>query len=240
MADTNLYDPVFVRRLFDEMARTYGVVNMISSFGFARRWRRQCLQSIDLAPDSTVLDLMTGMGELCPGLAKLVGPSGSIVALDISPVMCERARQHAPPANRPALEVLEADALECPLADASVDGVVSTFGLKTFDQTQLATLARQVERVLRPVGQFAFLEISVPKWRLLRWPYMAYLHYLIPLIGQLALGNPDNYRLLGIYTQAFGNCEPTVRHFADAGLQVELRSYFFGCATGVVGSKPLP
>ena len=64
MAREDLYDPAFVRGLFDEMAATYGPVNLLSSFGFCIRWRRQCLRLIDLRPGSTVLDLMCGMGEL--------------------------------------------------------------------------------------------------------------------------------------------------------------------------------
>jgi hypothetical protein len=31
------YDPARVRALFDEMAATYGIVNLVASFGFAAR-----------------------------------------------------------------------------------------------------------------------------------------------------------------------------------------------------------
>ena len=64
MTRPDLYDPTFVTSLFDEMARTYGVVNLVSSFGFTLLWRRQCLRSIRIDPSDEVLDLMTGMGEL--------------------------------------------------------------------------------------------------------------------------------------------------------------------------------
>jgi demethylmenaquinone methyltransferase/2-methoxy-6-polyprenyl-1,4-benzoquinol methylase len=237
MTQDDIYDPLFVGRLFDEMSRTYGVVNMISSLGFARRWRRQCLRSISIPRSAVILDLMTGTGELCPDLLSLLGPAGRIQALDISAEMCGRARTHVSPDESPRLHILQADALCCPVEDESVDCIVSTFGLKTFNSRQLARLATEVCRVLRPGGQFAFLEISVPRSGLLRLPYMAYLHYVIPLIGRLALGNPDNYRLLGIYTSTFGDCRKTADCFASAGLAVEYRAYFFGCATGVTGVK---
>lgn len=239
MTQQDIYAPSFVASLFDDMARTYGVVNLISSFGFARRWRRQCLNSIHISHGSAVLDLMTGMGELCPDLLRTVGPDGKVRAVDISPEMCNRARQHVPK-NEPRLQVIEADALQCPIEDGSVDYVVSTFGLKTFNPMQLDKLAREVARVLRPGGQFAFLEISVPHARVLSWPYMFYLNRLIPLIGRLAFGNPDNYRLLGVYTSAFKNCKSVADCFASAELSVDYRSYFFGCATGIAGSKPNP
>lgn len=238
MTQRDIYDPSFVAELFDEMARTYGVVNLISSFGFARRWRRQCLRSIEITSGATVLDLMTGMGELCPDLLRTIGLAGKVQAIDISPVMCARAKQYASTTQEGRLHVIQADALNCPIDDESVDYVVSTFGLKTFNSHQLAALANEVARILRPGGQFAFVEISVPRARLLQWPYMFYLNQLIPMIGRLALGNPDNYRLLGVYTSAFQDCETAGDCFTAAGLQVQHHSYFFGCATGITGRKP--
>ncbi len=237
MAQPDIYDPSFVRRLFDEMARTYGVVNLISSLGFTRRWRRQCLRSVQIGTGTTVLDLMTGMGELCRDLLHIIGPTGTIRAIDISPVMCERAQKQVSLVDQSRLQVIQADALNCPIEDESVDYVVSTFGLKTLNSRQLKTLALQVSRVLRPGGQFALLEISVPKSPLLRWPYMVYINYIIPLIGRLALGNPDNYRLLGVYTAAFQDCRRAADYFTAANLQVQYRRYFFGCATGITGVK---
>ena len=239
MTKRDIYAPAFVKDLFDEMAQTYGVVNLISSLGFARQWRRQCIRSIQLSPDAIVLDLMTGMGELCPHLLNLIGNNGTVYAVDLSPVMCYRARQHMKNCEM-RLQVIEANALNCPFEDESIDAVVSTFGLKTFDSRQLAMLAREVARILRPGGQFTFLEISVPPSWILRLPYMFYVNWIIPVIGWLALGNPDSYRLLGIYTSAFQNCNTTAACFASAGLAVNNQSYFFGCATGISGFKPHP
>ena len=136
--------------------------------------------------------------------------------------------------------MIEADALECPLGASSVDMIFCTFGLKTFSETQLSSLAAEVTRMLRPGGTFAFLEISVPPNPLLRIPFLFYLQQVVPLLGRLFLGNPENYRMLGVYTRAFHNCQTTGSLFAKAGLQIHFRSYFFGCATGFVGCKPLP
>lgn len=75
---------------------------------------------------------------------------------------------------------------------------------------------------------------------MIRLPYMFYINWIIPMIGWLASGNPDNYRLLGIYTSAFQNCNLTAASFAAAGPAVNRQSYFFGCATGISGLKPHP
>jgi demethylmenaquinone methyltransferase/2-methoxy-6-polyprenyl-1,4-benzoquinol methylase len=234
----DIYRPEFVKDLFDEMSRTYGIVNLISSFGFCVRWRRQCLDQVEIQAGAVVFDLMSGMGELWPGLATRTGPTGRIRAVDFSPVMCAQSRKTAERLHGVDIELREEDVLQNSIPDGSADIIVSSFGLKTFTSEQRACLAQEVARILRPGGKLSFLEISVPSSPLLRWPYMVYLKYGIPLMGRLLLGNPDNYRMLGIYTEAYQDCSEFVQHCRDAGLQVRQQRFFFGCATGVVGEKP--
>jgi demethylmenaquinone methyltransferase/2-methoxy-6-polyprenyl-1,4-benzoquinol methylase len=234
-ADVDLYDPAFVRRLFDEMSTTYGTVNVFSSFGFCIRWRRQCVNAIHLPTAAAVVDLMSGMGELHDPLRRQ-GKAGTVIAVDVSAAMCRQAERLD--RRRLPMAVVQADALRLPLADQSADAVICSFGLKTFSPTQIEQLAQQVHRILRPGGAFSFLEISVPPNRLLRWPYLFYLNRVIPRIGRLFMGNPDNYRLLGVYTTRFGGCRQARDAFASAGLEARLASYFFGCATGVIGCRP--
>jgi demethylmenaquinone methyltransferase/2-methoxy-6-polyprenyl-1,4-benzoquinol methylase len=235
----DLYRPEFVRRLFDEMSQTYGVVNLIASFGFCVLWRRQCTRQVDIRAGETVFDLMSGMGELWPAVAAMVGPVGRLCGVDFSPAMCARSRRTAERIQGPNVEMREEDILDNSIPRGAADVVVSSFGLKTFTREQRARLAGEIARVLRPGGRLSLLEISVPTALVLRWPYMAYLDYVVPLIGRLLLGNPDNYRLLGVYTSRFRDCSDFVVQCADAGLRVRLRRFFFGCATAVVGEKPL-
>jgi len=233
-----IYEPAFIAGLFNEMAQTYGLVNLITSFGFAAIWRKQALARAAIRSGQTVVDFMTGMGELGPNVGRRLGPTGSLVAVDISPVMCERARGTFARLRCQA-SVLEQDALFSTIPNHSADALVSTFGLKTFSATQLRTLASEVSRILKPGGSFSFLEISVPPNRLLRWPYQFYINRVIPLVGRLLLGNPDNYRMLGVYTRKFGTCQAFVDDLRAVGLTTQPESFFFGCATGVSGVKPL-
>lgn len=232
----NIYSPEFVSALFDEMSATYGVVNVISSFGFCVRWRRQCVERVSIAPGDTVCDLMAGMGELWPAVARQLDFTGCIRTVDISPVMCERSRSTAAQIRTP-VDIRLGDALRSDLPDSAADVVLSCFGLKTFSRPQLYELALQLERILKPGGCFSCLEISVPSSALLRIPYLFYLTSVIPLIGWAFLGNPDNYRWLGVYTKAFVNCDVFVDACRAAGLVAERQSFFFGCATAVVGRK---
>lgn len=239
MSNTEIYEPDFVQALFDEMATTYDMVNRISSFGFNSRWRRQCLEAIPISPGDQVLDMMSGMGELSVQLAKSVANVRAITAVDFSPVMCGSARRRAEGVGRCPIEIVSADVLTVDLPRASFDVILSTFGLKTFSIEQRERLAQRVRELLKPGGRLSFLEISVPPSRVLSVPYLFYLRRVIPWIGAMLLGNPENYRLLGVNTGGFGDCAETCELFRAAGLEVEMASYFHGCATGIVGRRPL-
>ena len=98
-------------------------------------------------------------------------------------------------------------------------------------------MAKEVNRILKINGQFAFVEISKPKNKLFIIPYMFYLKFLIPLIGKVFMGNSMDYRMLGIYCEKFVDCEKFKIYLEKEGLQVKFCKYFFGCATGVKGKK---
>ncbi|MEZ4733977.1 MAG: class I SAM-dependent methyltransferase [Caldilineaceae bacterium] len=233
----NLYNSQFVKQLFDEMAATYGWVNLISSFGFCQRWRKQCVRQVTIKPGMVVFDLMTGMGECWHLVNYDLRNIGAVVALDLSSAMCRRGglqRRFLPSLD---LSIVQQDILYNGLAANSADCIISSFGLKTFSLEQQHILATEVQRLLKPGGVASFVEISVPPSLLLRLPYLFYLQYCIPLIGKLFLGNPDNYRLLGIYTEKFGDCSAFATALAHCGLQVTRCSFFFGCATGIYAVK---
>ncbi|MCR9141929.1 MAG: class I SAM-dependent methyltransferase [bacterium] len=242
-----IYDGGRLRALFDEMSGTYGVVNFLSSFGFTRRWRRQCVELAQLKAGDRVCDLMTGMGECWDEILKGIGrEKGTICAVDFSPAMIAAARQRL--SKYPGVEVYERDVFDPAFArdalatenpgECRFDAIVCCFGVKTLEPRMYARLVELCRRLLKPGGRFSFVEISVPSAAILRWPLQFYLRYLIPWIGRLCLGNPDNYRMLGVYTRAFGDCARLHASFADAGCDARYHRLFFGSATAVSGTVP--
>ncbi len=256
---TGLYSGNRLQRLFDEMSGSYGFVNFVSSFGFTRRWRRQCVELAEIEPGQSVCDLMTGMGECWDEIRRRQrsepsGRAAELLAVDFSPVMCAVAQGRLPAdsnTNSSAgsgdaysnVRVLEADVFR--MLDRPGDGyrerfdrIVCGFGLKTLAPERYGELAALVRDLLKPGGRFAFVEISVPRLRFLRAPLLFYLRWIIPIIGKLCMGNPDNYRMLGIYTRAFGNARPLLPAFQEAGLpDTHYRELFGGAATAIYGSK---
>jgi demethylmenaquinone methyltransferase / 2-methoxy-6-polyprenyl-1,4-benzoquinol methylase len=231
------YDQHYIAQLFDQMGPSYDATNVISSFGFSELWRAQCVGNLQLTQGSVVADLMAGSGECWPYIQKQIGIKGKIIAVDISTVMCRRQK---PRLNRMRIPVDSRceNALNLSLSDHSVDHAICAFGLKTFDLDQTRRFAAEIFRILRPGGTCSLLEISVPDHRLLQLAYMFYIGNCIPLIGTICLGGIDSYRMLGIYTTAFGSCRRIVQPFEQAGFGVQLRNHFFGCATSLSLTKP--
>lgn len=235
---TDVHDPEFVEKLFDEMAGTYEAVNYLSSFGFSKRWREQFVQLAKLQPGMTVCDLMCGMGECWPAIQSVLGSEGTLIGLDLSQAMLQGAEKRKPQFKPLDIRLYKQDALHNSLPDACADCVISGFGLKTFSDEQKFLLAGEINRLLKPGGTFTLIEVSVPTGWWLEGLYMLYLKNLIPVIGQLLLGNPKNYRMLGVYTEKMKNCQKMGEYLKQYGLHTNYHTYFWGCASGVSGYKP--
>ena len=232
-----IYEPQFVEDLFDEMSSSYSKMNYITSFGFSERWRRQCVEEIKIEKGQTVVDLMTGMGECWPYIIKKSGENSKLIALDFSTEMLKRAAQRKTKLKSSNIQLLKENIFDNSIKNESVDIVISGFGLKTFNNGQLAKLASEIERILKKNGQFSLIDVSVPKNRLLRFWYMFYLKHIIPILGKLFLGNPETYKMLGIYTEKFENSKNVYRIFQRTNFEIEYVNYFFGCASGIKGKK---
>ncbi len=233
----DIYEPDYVRRLFNSMSGSYERMNYITSFGFSIRWRKQFIRAIGHnSSDIQVIDLLSGLGENWTILTKQY-PNARFTALDFSERMCEISRQKH--VNGPAgkFRVLHQDILKNGLLSDQYDIITCAYGLKTFNREQLGVLASEVYRILKPGGRFTFIEVSKPRNKLVCFFYRLYLKHVIPILGKLFLGNPDDYRMLWTYTENFGDASVVKAIFQSYQLAVRFDSYFFGCATGISGKK---
>jgi ubiquinone/menaquinone biosynthesis C-methylase UbiE len=236
----DIYDPAFVKGVFDRCSDRYIAFSYFCSMGFTERWRRQCVAALPTpaAEAPVCYDLMAGTGEVWPHLLKRFPRTARIVAIDISSGMHRRAveRLHAHRAHR--IEFIEDDVLASGLAPASADLVISTFGLKTFNAAQHRRLARLISHVLKPGGAFALIEASDPKGWWLRPLYLFHLKFVLPMIERLFLRGARDFAMIGLYSTAFGDAGAFADMLRAEGLEVAFRRFFFGCATGVAGRRP--
>ena len=237
--ETNIYDPSYVKDLFDRCSGWYRIWSQVASFGFVAIWRRQCVNALPQLPSEKAVgfDLMAGTGEAWPYLLKRNPDVTSIVAVDISSEMNRRALERLHRTREAKIRLIEADILNAELPAQSADFVISTFGMKTFNQTQQSAFAQEVARILKPGGVFSIIEASDPQDWLFRPIYRLYLERILPWIEKLFLRGAQDFSMIATYTKNFGDCRHLARQLDAAGLEVEFKSFFFGCATGVVGRR---
>jgi demethylmenaquinone methyltransferase/2-methoxy-6-polyprenyl-1,4-benzoquinol methylase len=232
-----IYEPKFVEKLFDKMSSSYSKMNYITSFGFSERWRRQCVEEIEIEKGKTVVDLMTGMGECWKHILKTSNKDSKLIGLDFSTEMINRAEKNKGKFEKSNIEIFKENVFENSIANETADFVISGFGLKTFNDEQLGKLANEIERILKPNGKFSLIDVSVPKGKFLKPFYMFYLKNIIPILGKIFLGSQETYRMLGIYTEEFGNSKNVYQIFNKPEFEVEYVEYFYGCASGIKGRK---
>ncbi len=215
------------------MQDSYERVSNITSFGFNLRWRRQLINRMDVRKGMRVCDLMAGGGESWQYIFPRIGRKGYLTGIDFSRRMVETARRRSASVNNSA--VLHENALCTSIVSGSMDVVLCVYGVKTLSPEQQCQFVQEVLRILKPGGTFGLVEVSVPPYAVLRVPYLFYLGKIVPILGKLLLGNPENYRMLGRYVAAFGDCRSLERNFTAQGCEVCRYSFFGGCATALVG-----
>jgi SAM-dependent methyltransferase len=122
---------------------------MLAPFGLA------VMERARPAAGERVLDVGCGVGQTSLQLAARVGPTGSVLGVDISTPMLARARERARAEGVSNLRFENADAQTFAFTPSSVDLIFSRFGVMFFAEPAVAFT--NLVRALRPGGRLAFV-----------------------------------------------------------------------------------
>src|SRR5680860_1453257 len=110
------------RRKYARLARRYDVSLAVLQ-PWLSRYRRRAVDSLELRPGETVLDVGAGTGASLELLAAGVGPEGQVVAIEPSEAMLDAARRRADAASLRNVDFRHTtaqDASGLPTADAAL------------------------------------------------------------------------------------------------------------------------
>lgn len=111
----------------------------------------------DFPQGATVLDLGCGAGiDVCVA-ALLVGCEGSVIGVDITPLMVETAQRHAAKSGLRNVQIVEASLESLPFEDGSVDIIISNGAINLTSSKE--KVFSEAFRVLVPDGKLYFADM---------------------------------------------------------------------------------
>jgi SAM-dependent methyltransferase len=125
-------------------------------------WQAQVMQPViewyvratEAAPGRRILDAACGTGIPALALAERVGPDGCVVATDVSLEMLAATRRKAAASGLANVVTREANAAAIGGPDCAYDAVTCKDGLMFC--TDIVAALRELRRVLKPGGRYAF------------------------------------------------------------------------------------
>ncbi|MFN7543311.1 MAG: ubiquinone/menaquinone biosynthesis methyltransferase, partial [Acidobacteriota bacterium] len=229
---TEAQSSAWVRDMFARVAPRYDLLNRLLTLQIDRLWRWRTARRLapGLSPQSRVLDLCCGTGDLLAALEHAT-PARYLGADFCLPMLVRtRAKSPAP--------LIEADGLKLPLRDASLHLITIGFGFRNFVNYRAALT--ELFRVLAPGGRLAILEFTRPPYALVR-AWMAFWNrFVLHPLGHLLSGQQDAYQYLPDSVARFPDAPSLAQLMRDSGFpHVEFSYFDLGIVALHIATKPL-
>jgi SAM-dependent methyltransferase len=172
------------------------------------------IQRTALRAGEHVLDLGAGTGAGAIRAASVVGPSGRVIGVDISPEMLAVATERAAALGLSNVDYREGSAEAIPAPSSSFDALVASLSLMYVIDRSAA--AREIARVLVPGGRFVAAVWAGPEDCDIVWFQQT--------AGSFAPAPP----VPGVGPGALADARPLLAQLADAGIQARVETEVLG------------
>ena len=183
-----------------------------------------------LRPGEVVVDLGSGGGLDVFLAAKMVGPEGRAIGVDMTTAMIERARANAQAGGYTNVEFYQSTIDQIPLPDASVDCVISNCVLNLAPDKP--AVFREIARVLKPGGRVAVSDIAL-KHELPEAVAQSMAAYVGCIAGAIKIGDYQD----GLLAAGFEHVE-IVDSGADLNAYAKVENQAGCCSPSMSETKP--
>lgn len=191
--NTNSSKKKEIEKMFNNIAKSYDILNSLLSFNIDKWWRKKFIQNIRYKNPKYILDVATGTGDIPIEIAKK-NINSKIIGFDISHNMIQIAKNKI---NKIKLQdhisFIRADVDMLPFSNNTFDIVTVAFGIRNFENLQKSF--SEILRVLKKNGELHILEFSTPK-NFMKYIFKFYLSYILPKIGYLISKDLNAYSYL--------------------------------------------
>ncbi len=200
--------------MFAAIAPSYDLNNRLHSLWRDQAWRRAAVRFSGLQPGDRVLDVACGTGDLAMAFRR--SGAAHVVGVDFTTAMLRVAEDKRQQQKVDATAYIAGDAMRLPVADASVNVVSISFGIRNV--ADVGAALAEFGRVLRPGGRVLVLEFSLPGNRMLRAAYNAYFHHVLPHTASWIAGDRTGaYRYLPQSVNTFMSRKQMIAALSEAG-----------------------
>lgn len=190
----------FVNDLFDRTSQHYDWADRVLSLGSGDRYRGEVLRRAGLKAGMRVVDVATGTGAVAAVAREIVTETGLVIGVDPSAGMLSVAR------HKVDASFVQAIGEAIALKSSSFDLLTMGFALRHVADLRAAFL--EYHRVLKPGGQVAIMELSVPSSKFGAGLLRHYMGRIVPFIVRLGTRSRDTERLMRYYWETTATCTP--------------------------------
>lgn len=184
-----------VNHVFTQVASKYDLMNDAMSLGVHHFWKWFAIYVAHIKPNSKILDLAAGSGDLSLTLAQKYYPKIDITLADINAEMLKQGKKRLIDKGFfQNIHFSQVNAEQLPFLDQSFDACFISFGLRNV--TNIKKALQELCRVTKIGGKVCILEFSKPEYEWLKKCYDWYSFKVIPKLGHLIAKDTSSYQYL--------------------------------------------
>ena len=203
-----------VKSIFDNVVEGYDVMNDLMSFGIHRIWKRVAVEMSEIRPNSSILDLAGGTGDMIKLMAPRLSHEGTAILSDINEKMLVSGRDKLIDSGINNFLSVQIDAQFLPFKQDTFDVISIAFGLRNVTDKRRAL--NSILHCLKPGGRLLVLEFSKPTNDMLREIYS---FEIIPKLGEIVLSSEESYQYLAESIRMHPNQEELKDLFEECGFE---------------------